>query len=130
MKPEESAGDLCLDITGSPPRATFTQGQSTVTVGGSPAQRLAIYAFARVEEPWPEGGWLTTAEAMERWQAPGGKADSVPERIAWDRGKVRSALVREGAIHPAVLFERRRQGAHWLVRLGLSPDCVRIVEPG
>lgn len=44
-------------------------------------------------------------------------------------GKIRSQLVRDGGVHPESLFERRRDGSQWMVRIGLSPEAITMSEP-
>ncbi len=87
---------------------------------------LLVYARARRDEP-AEEGWLPSVEAHAEWIALGGNPESVVERLSWERGKLRTALVRAGATGLDQLFERRTWQGVAEFRLALSPGAVRIV---
>ena len=120
------ARELTLDFAGSPPTAMFTQGSKSIELRGMGALLLKAYAQRRQEEALPEGGWMSTAETLAAWNSLAPTSCDNLDRVAWERGKIRSLLVKEGAVHPKSLFERRRDGSSWMVRLSLGPHAIRI----
>lgn len=52
--------------------------------------------------------------------------DSIVERLSWERGKLRSALVRTNASGIDELFERRTWAGVPEFRLALRPGAIRI----
>jgi hypothetical protein len=123
------ARGLRLDLAGSPTVATFTQASKSIELRGVGALLLKAYAQRRLEEPLAEGGWMSTSELLAAWNSLASTTSDNLNRIAWERGKIRSQLVQDGATHPESLFERRRDGSKWMVRLGLASDAIKIEEP-
>ena len=96
-----------LDIDANELTAAFTVAVVKVMVYGEFVRTLCIYALARSEEHFNDGGWLSRKEAHQRWVAHGGNADSPEERIGWDRGKLRTQLSQHGFIKLKGLFEKK-----------------------
>lgn len=115
-----------LDIDASSLTATFTQGSLEARVHGEFVRILLIYAMARRDEHFDDGGWLTRREAHERWISQGGNPHSPAERIGWDRGKLRTRLAEAGASQLKHLFERNRHGSEVSIRVRLSPAQLLI----
>ncbi len=69
---------------------------------------------------------MSTPEALAAWNLLAASSSDNLDRIAWERGKIRSQLVQEGAVHPESVFERRRDGSKWMVRLSLAADAINI----
>ena len=99
--------------------ARFSDGHLTVEVRGECVRVLAVYAAARVAN-MPEGGWLTPDEAFAEWSALGGSTTSEPERIAWERARLRTQLSKGGVGGLDGLFELRREGDTARCRLSTS----------
>ncbi len=104
-----SQDDLYVELDAEAQVARFSQGNAEVTARGACVRLLAVYIAAR-EADVPGGGWLTPDEALAGWVALGGPADSSPERVAWERAKLRGQLSRAGAIGVEALYEVRRDG--------------------
>jgi len=117
-----------LEVGLSPLRAILTQGMESIEVTGSKARLLFVYALARINDIPDEEGWLSTQDALERWKAVGGPPEAQALRVAWERGKIRTALTRKEAIHAGELFERERRGTAWFVRLALPPDAIALTD--
>ncbi len=123
-----SASGLFLTIDCELLTATFTQHDAEVTIEGSPVRLLLTYAQSVVDGPWVESdSFLATSVAFDGWLSNGGHADSEPKRLAWERAKLRSLLVKAGVVGVNNLFERRRDGASWSHRLCLSPAMITII---
>ena len=123
-----SSSGLYLTIDGEQLIATFTQHDAEVTIKGSPVRLLLTYAMAVLDGPWNEASaFLTTEQAYERWVKHGGHLDSEPKRLAWERGKLRSLLVKAGAVGVNELFARRRAGTAWSHRLNIAPVMITII---
>ena len=117
--------EATLDIDPSTLRAMFTDGGTEVVVTGVCVLVLLLFAQARAHDHATEG-WLGVQEAFERWGDVGGKRDSPPERLAWERGKLRAQLNEAGATGTEFLFETRRIGRWTEVRLAFEPRRIRI----
>jgi hypothetical protein len=117
---------LELDLRGR--RADFVLGTRSLGVQGAPVLVLAAYALARRDGPWDDdGGWLGLAEAHAAWIALGGPATSPPERLNWERAKLRSMLARAGGRDLDALFEVRRKVGDTTIRLNVSPACIALL---
>jgi len=114
-----------LDLDRETLCATFTTSRGSVSARGECVRVLLAYAQARRDEP-PDEGWLPSAEAHAAWVTLGGNPDSVVERLSWERGKLRTALVRAGATGLEALFERRTWAGVPEFRLGLAPRSIQI----
>jgi hypothetical protein len=76
--------------------------------------------FGACRHPWihfaaraadtPTGGWLTPNKALAAWVELVAPADSRPERVAWERAKLRAQLSRAGVAGLDALYEVRREG--------------------
>lgn len=121
-----SSGDARLEIDLAGLTATLVLGSVELELNGEPARALAAYAVSRQGEHFDEGGWLTREEAHAQWIDLGGKADTPLERIAWERGKLRTALARQGARHVSKIFEVRRKQGQAQVRCAFSPDRIDV----
>ncbi len=103
----------------SPLRATLLQGDAHLELTGEHLRTLLVYAQARAADP--SGGWLRPSDAWSRWRAAGGNMDSPPERLSWDRARIRAELHAAGVGHPEALFEVARDALGARVRLALTP---------
>lgn len=104
-----SAPDVELDLDPEALVARFTRGDAEVVARGACVRLLVVYAEARATDV-PAGGWLSPDEAHAEWVARGAPADSRPERVAWERAKLRAQLSRAGATGLDALYEVRRDG--------------------
>jgi hypothetical protein len=104
-----SAPDVELDLDDAALVARFTRGDAGVVARGACVRLLAVYVAAR-EADVPSGGWLTPDEAHAEWVARGAPPDSRPDRVAWERAKLRAQLSRAGATGLDALYEIRRDG--------------------
>lgn len=115
--------EVCVRIDEARGLARFTVGTLEVMVSGEPVRTLTVYARERTRGG---KGWLDADTAWRRWLMSGGNAASGPERLGWDRGKIRRAL-RTGDIDDVgSLFEKRRLDGEPLMRLGLTPDRIEF----
>lgn len=114
-----------LDLDRDKLSATFTTARGSVTARGECVRVLLVYAIARQSEP-VDDGWIASAEAHAEWVALGGNPDSVVERLSWERGKLRTALTRAGAIGLDALFDRRTWGGVPEFRLALPPSAIQL----
>lgn len=86
-----------------------------------------VYAQARIRGgPDSDGGWLDASGAYHAWLEIGGRSKSPPERIGWERGKLRSRLAEHGLNGLEGLFETRRYDGRSEVRIGLTPDKLEL----
>ena len=69
-------------------------------------------------------------EAYALWCKLGGNPRSEPERLGWERGRVRSARVRAGANRVNTPFETTRRHRQSRSRLRLLPIAIRLQEGG
>ncbi len=113
------APELALDLDLPGLRATIHQRQGAVTVRGECVRVLAVYLAARRESS-PNGGWLTPDAAWEAWVDLGGNPESSPDRLSWERGKLRSQLARLRVANVGALFELSRDGDTVRTRLGVE----------
>jgi hypothetical protein len=118
--------EIVLELDVQARMATFTVGTQSCAVRGGPVLAMAPYALARRDGPRDEGGWLTLPDAHAWWLALGGAAGSPPERLNWERAKLRSMLAREGARGVDALFEVRRRVGETTIRLVLDADRVEV----
>jgi len=121
-----AAPNVHLDIDRMNLTASFTQGTKEVAVKGECVRVLIPYALMRRDDDWAEGGWLTTTEAHRSWIMTGGKADSGADRLAWDKGRLRTKLGEVGATNVAGLFDKRRLHGEWWARLNLTPAHICV----
>ena len=56
----------------------------------------------------------------------GGPSASPPERLNWERAKLRSMLAREGGRGVDALFEVRRRVGETTIRLALDPERIDV----
>ena len=105
-------------VDASPWRATFLQGDAALEVTGEHLRTLLVYVNARAQDP--SGGWLRPTEAWAEWRALGGNDTSPPERVAWDRARLRSQLHALGVGHVEQLFEVARDAGGARVRLAVG----------
>ncbi len=109
------APDVSLDIDLVHLRATLHQHHASVTVRGECVRVLSVYARARARVA---DGWLTPHDAWDAWVTAGGNAASGPDRLSWERGKLRARLVRLHVANVDALFEIVREGVTVRTRLG------------
>ncbi len=120
--------ELHLDIDLPQLALTLTVPHGSVTVRGAAVRAIAPYAFARRDGPRDDGGWLTLREAWTWWCDLGGRAASSPDRLGWERGKVRTWLARSGVRELDALFETRRTAEGAVTRLGVAPESIEVME--
>ena len=118
--------ECSLDIALGPLSATFTIGAISVSVVGEPVRTLAAYAQGRLDGAADDGGWLSRDEVFAIWRGLGGNENSEPNRLGWERGRLRTALVRAGASNVSQLFESTRRGGHSRIRLRLLPTSLTL----
>jgi hypothetical protein len=106
----------------APGCAELRIGNRLARIEGEFARTLHVYAVARRADPRPEGGWLGVREAFEAWLGCGGLASSPPDRLGWDRGKVRTALAEAGVAGASDLFEVSRVEGVSRCRVSLPAD--------
>jgi len=123
-----SHSETRLDIDLPQLGAEFTLSSSALQIKGEVVRTLAVYAEARRDEHFEEGGWLTKEEAYGRWLNLGGSEKSKAERLGWDRGKIRSRLAKGGGSGLKALFETKRGNQGTRVRLGMTPDQISVEE--
>lgn len=105
--------DVRLDVDLDAQTATLTCGGVVADVRGACVRVLAAYLRARRTGR----GWLTRTEAFEAWVELGGKADSEPDRLGWERGKIKAQLAAQGVLGVRTLFETRVVEGVWETRL-------------
>ncbi len=123
-------GEVSLDIDLRGLTATFTLRRMSATVRGEGARMLAVYATARRDEDWVDGGYLAAREAVARWEALGGISGGPPERAAWERGRIRTQLASQGIRGGGELFERGRHQGEPTFRLALEPRRIHLGDDG
>jgi hypothetical protein len=121
-----SAPDVFLSINIANLSATFSLDNSERILHGEPVRTLIVYAKARREEDELAGGWLTIEDAYEGWLQLGGRRESKPERIAWERGKLRAMLAAQGVLGVETLFEVRKTRSLWENRLHIHPKNILL----
>ena len=118
--------EAALELNLAARSATFTVGTQACRVRGAPVLAMAPYALARRDGPRDEGGWLTLPAAHAWWVTLGGPSASPPERLNWERAKLRSMLAREGGHGVDALFEVRRRVGETTIRLALDPERIDV----
>lgn len=118
--------ELHLDLDLAALELTLTVPSRSVTVRGAAVRAVAPYALARRDGPRDDGGWLTLREAWIWWCDLGGRLTSAPDRLGWERGKVRTALAREGVRELDHLFETRRTVEGAVTRIGVAPERIHV----
>ena len=119
---------ICLDIDPDGKALALTERAQSVELTGSLVTILVPFVRARIDEHRLEGGWLTLEEAHLGWVAAGGRADSPPERISWDKGRLRTRLAALGVGDVKSLFEKRRLGGVWQTRLRISGERLGVKD--
>jgi hypothetical protein len=123
-----SSGGVFLTIDKEELIATITQHDAEITITGSPVRLLLTYADVAVNGPRNDKSkFLSTEEAYALWLNHGGRSDSKPKRLAWERGKLRSLLVQAGVVGVEELFTRRREGSAWRHSLNIQPARITIL---
>jgi len=118
--------DCHLDIDVDQLTATFTLGGSECTVRGERVRALVPYAAAAKRQSHGMDSWVEMGAAFDHWVDLGGNKDSARDRIAWERGKLRTRLSELGARGVAGLCESRRRGRKSETRLCLPADAITI----
>jgi hypothetical protein len=119
---------LQLDVDLARLELTVSVGHRSATVRGAAVRALVPYAIARRDHRGEEGGWLTLEEAWRWWVDIGGLKSSAPDRIHWERGKIRTQLARAGVRDLDALFETRRSSVETATRLCASPARITVHE--
>ena len=114
--------NIWVGISGSQEEAVFSNGSVQVSVRGACVKVLATYARAVIEG----NPWLRTADAHSAWVQRGGLAKSSPDRLAWERSKLRKKLAEQGVIQLDALFESRRKLDFTETRLSLEQEQLSI----
>jgi len=120
-----TAPSIQLDLVPHRLEATFTLGLDSVAVRGECVRLLQVYAQARRDDGFDDGGWLTRTDAHAQWVALGGNPNSPPVRVGWDKGKIRSQLEAAGVVGVSALFDNRRKGGVTLSRIALDPSQLK-----
>ena len=107
--------DVRIDVDLGLLRATVRCGRHSAEVVGECVRVLAVYVNALTRGD----GWLTRTEGWEAWIALGGNPASSPDRLGWERGKLRSQLARQGVLGVHELFETRTVERVWELRLAV-----------
>ncbi len=103
--------------------ATFTVERTSRTLRGEGARILRVYAEARLRGG---EGWLSPLDAFAEWVAAGGQPESPVERVAWERGKVRTRLSLADVAGGPELFEVEREGPSTRVRLSIPAERITV----
>jgi hypothetical protein len=112
-----------LSVT--PTSALVQAGSRSASVDGEFVRALYTYVAARLGDP-ERGGWLSMRQAWDGWLASGGHAASPPERMGWDRGKVRTAFAAAGVAGTSELFEVARVEGESRCRVALPPERLKV----
>jgi hypothetical protein len=112
-------------LVATPTSATVLAGGRSVTVEGEFVRTLHTYVTARLGDV-ERGGWLSMRQAWDAWLASGGHAASPPERMGWDRGKVRTALAAAGVAGTSDLFDVSRVEGESRCRVSLPAERLRL----
>ena len=116
-----------FDLGASTLRISTQRGE--VQMQGSLVLSLAVYAVALAGGPSSAaGGWLTNVDAQVGLGELGIEMTAGPERMNWDRHRVRSALQELGVTGLERLFERKRMGRQWLHRIGVTAHVSGLEE--
>lgn len=125
-----AAPDLAIDFDLPALRAVFSSRKGEVILRGGLVRPLAVYAAAVEHGGAPvEGGWLSNVDAQAGLSQLGVDMVAGPERMNWDRHRLRSALTELGVTSLHCIFERKRVGRRWLHRLGIQPR-ISGLTPG
>lgn len=117
------APSLAIDFDLSSLSARLSTRQGEVVLRGGLVRPLAVYAAAMTQGPRSsDGGWLCNADAQVGMGQLGVEMAAGPERMNWDRHRLRSALQELGVSDLDRLFERKRTGRQWVHRLGVRPQ--------
>jgi hypothetical protein len=95
-----------------------------VEVQGNCVRLFALYARARVAGE----GWLSAAAAWAAWSELGGGESSPQEVVAWERARLRARLERAGVAGVTRLFEQRKRGTYFELRL--TGGIEEVLEVG
>lgn len=118
-----AAPGLAIDFDLSALTARLSTRQGEVVLRGGLVRPLAVYAAAVTQGPaTPDGGWLRNVDAQVGMQGLGVEMAAGPERMNWDRHRLRSALQELEVGDLDRLFERKRTGRQWMHRLGVRPQ--------
>ena len=125
---ESQIFDLCsphcfLDIDIDNLEASFTLEKLSITVSGECARILWVYAKAKKEG----ANWLSTEEAFTDWVLIGGNPKSDPERLSWERSRLRRILSEQKADNASKLFTRRKNGYEWQHSLVIPASNIQII---
>jgi hypothetical protein len=123
--------DPALELQVDLPRlhATFSLGASEAVATGECVRVLAAYALARQSDgDAGGGGWMPAVAAHSAWIELGGRSESPIDRLAWERGKLRTQLANQGVSGIDQLFDLRRSGGLTEVRLAVSPARIFVVD--
>lgn len=117
-----AAPELSIDFDLLALRAAFSSSDGEIILQGGLVLPLAVYAAAMAHGQAPaEGGWLSNVDAQAGLARLGVDMVAGPERMNWDRHRIRSALAELGVTSLHLLFERKRVGRRWRHRLGIQP---------
>jgi hypothetical protein len=123
------AGDreLWLTLDLDTLQARFAAGEREALVTGECVRVLAVYAIARRDDAdGGGGGWIAAPAAHDAWIALGGRATSPIDRLAWERGKLRTRLAAQRMGGLEGLFETRRGAGTTEVRLAVPAANIEI----
>lgn len=103
--------------------AYFSNQNHQAVVRGASVLTLATYARA-VKQRNP---WLETTMAFDMWRELRGKDSSTPERLGWDRGKVRNQLSKQSCFGLKELFLTRQNNGFYETMLNLQSEQIEFV---
>jgi hypothetical protein len=119
--------ELWLTVDLDTLQAKFAAGEREALVTGECVRVLGVYALARQQDAeGGGGGWMAPAAAHESWIEIGGRASSPIDRLAWERGKLRTRLAAQRMSGLEGLFEMRRGAGSTEIRLALSPGNIDV----
>lgn len=116
---------LRCDVDPAGEVAVFTVGARSAVVRSAAVRILLVYVTARLVDD-PDGGWRTADTAWAAWVGLGGPSTSSPERLGWEKGRLRSAITRGGLVDAGGLFETRRRDGAVVSRVALPPTRLAI----
>ncbi len=118
-------GPISLDFDLAVPSVIISGPGGEVELRSSLVRTLATYSAAHHDARTP-GGWLTNPQARQWTEWLGGEPASTPDRVNWDRARVRSALQEKGIGGVDTMFERFREAGVWFHRLRMVPDVYGL----
>lgn len=114
------AGPVEMDFDLSIPAVVLSGKGGELRLTGSLVRTLALYAAAHTHTGC-RGGWLSNTQAHTWAQHLGAASDAPPERLNWERARLRSRLLEAGLGGVDTFFERQREAGVWFHRMRRVP---------